>query len=151
MLFRSEDQDFMRYSGVGRDCYLYARDKNRVEDIRVVPDLVNDYRDGRLTVDIKLKGNGITDLRLYDPQGKEVAHTTVKGSGKAVMEVAAPEKWTAETPSLYRLEATLAGGLVIFPTTEFQSPAVGFLPPSALHGSASRRTPRPYHSRCPHG
>lgn len=115
-----EDQDFMRYSGVGRDCYLYARDKNRVEDIRVVPDLVNDYRDGRLTVDIKLKGNGITDLRLYDPQGKEVAHTTVKGSGKAVMEVAAPEKWTAETPSLYRLEATLAGGHETIPV------AVGF-------------------------
>ena len=22
-----EDQDFFRYSGVGRDCYLYARDK----------------------------------------------------------------------------------------------------------------------------
>lgn len=24
-----EDQDFFRYSGVGRDCYLYARSKNK--------------------------------------------------------------------------------------------------------------------------
>ena len=40
-----EDQDFFRYSGVGRDCYLVAREKNRIEDIRITPDLVNDYKD----------------------------------------------------------------------------------------------------------
>lgn len=32
-----EDQDFWRLSGVGRDCYLFARDKKRIADIRVTP------------------------------------------------------------------------------------------------------------------
>lgn len=41
-----EDQDFWRLSGIGRDCYLYARDKRRLADVRLTPDLVNDYRDG---------------------------------------------------------------------------------------------------------
>ena len=30
-----EDQDFFRHSGVGRDCYLYARNKKRIQDIRI--------------------------------------------------------------------------------------------------------------------
>ena len=54
-----EDQDFFRYSGVGRDCYLYAREKRRIEDIRVTPDLDSDYCDGTLAVDVKLKGKAI--------------------------------------------------------------------------------------------
>ena len=68
-----EDQDFFRYSGVGRDCYLYAREKRRIEDIRVTPDLDSDYCDGTLAVDVKLKGKAIVTLRLKDAQGKEVA------------------------------------------------------------------------------
>ena len=110
-----EDQDFFRYSGVGRDCYLYARDKKRIEDIRVVPDLDADYKDATLTVSVKLKGNGTTDLKLVDPQGKEVAAGTISGSGSAVLKVADPEKWTAETPNLYTLYASLKGGSETIP------------------------------------
>ncbi|MCM1110616.1 MAG: DUF4981 domain-containing protein [Clostridium sp.] len=111
-----EDQDFFRYSGVGRDCYLYARDKKRIEDIRVTPDLVNDYTDGLLTVDVKLKGsNGVTDLTLRDADGKEVAAATVKGSGSTAISVPNPRKWTAETPYLYTLDARLAGSNEVIP------------------------------------
>ena len=39
-----EDQDFFRYSGVGRDCYLYARNKKRIQDIRITPDLDEAYK-----------------------------------------------------------------------------------------------------------
>ena len=105
-----EDQDFFRYSGVGRDCYLYARDKNRIEDIRVVPDLDKDYKNGTLHVNIKLTGKGVTDLTLRDPEGKEVAVAQVNGNGSIVLDVANPQKWTAETPNLYILTAKLAGG-----------------------------------------
>ena len=42
-----EDQDFFRYSGVGRDCYLYAREKKRIEDIRVTPDLDANYKNAQ--------------------------------------------------------------------------------------------------------
>ena len=49
-----EDQDFFRYSGVGRDCYLYTRNKNRIEDIHITPDLDKEYVNG--TLDIELRG-----------------------------------------------------------------------------------------------
>ena len=104
-----EDQDLFRYAGIGRDCYLYARDKNRIEEIRITTDLINDYTDGTLTVDLKLKGKGTTLLSLTAPDGKTVAQATVKGSGKAIMEVANPLKWSAETPNLYTLTASLEG------------------------------------------
>lgn len=110
-----EDQDFFRYSGVGRDCYLYARDKKRIEDIRVVPDLDADYKDATLAVSVKLKGNGTTDLKLVDAQGKEVASGAINGSGSTVLKVADPEKWTAETPYLYTLYASLKGGSETIP------------------------------------
>ena len=52
-----EDQDFFRYSGVGRDCYLYARNKKRIEDIRVTPDLDGEYKNGSLNIAFQVEGN----------------------------------------------------------------------------------------------
>ena len=101
-----EDQDFFRYSGVGRDCYLYAREKRRVEDIRVTPDLDAEYKNGTLTVDVQLKGNAIATLKLKDAQGKEVAAATTRGE-TVTMQVSNPHKWTAETPYLYTLYAQI--------------------------------------------
>ena len=101
-----EDQDFFRYSGVGRDCYLYARDKRRIEDIRVTPDLDADYKDATLTVDVQLKGKARASLILKDEEGKEVAHATTQGE-TVTMNIEAPHKWTAETPYLYTLYAQI--------------------------------------------
>ena len=101
-----EDQDFFRYSGVGRDCYLYAREKRRIEDIRVTPDLDAEYKDGTLAVDVRLKGKGIVTLRLEDAQGKEVAAATTRGES-VTLGVENPHKWTAETPYLYTLYAQI--------------------------------------------
>lgn len=56
-----EDQDFFRYSGVGRDCYLYAREKKY---IRVTPDLDSQYKDGTLNITVNLKGNATIALNL---------------------------------------------------------------------------------------
>ncbi len=107
-----EDQDFFRYAGVGRDCYLYAREKKRIEDIRVTPELDADYRDARLMVSLKLKGRGDVKLRLLDAEGRQVAETAVEGERnlQAEMPVINPKKWTAETPYLYTLLATYADG-----------------------------------------
>ena len=101
-----EDQDFFRYSGVGRDCYLYAREKRRIEDIRVMPDLDAEYKNGTLTVDVKLKGSAIATLKLKDAQGKEVAAATTRGE-TVTLNVSNPHKWTAETPYLYTLYAQI--------------------------------------------
>lgn len=110
-----EDQDFFRYSGVGRDCYLYARDKKRIEDIRVTPDLDAAYKNGTLKVALSLKGNGNVNLELLDAAGKLIATETAKGTGTVTMNIENPAKWTAETPYLYTLRATLQGGSEVIP------------------------------------
>ena len=113
-----EDQDFFRSSGIARDCYLYARSKARIEDIRATPDLDAQYRNGVLNVEVTFKGNaGTANLELLDANGRQVATATVKSSSKggkatASMAVNNPEKWTAETPYLYTLKAS-AGGEII--------------------------------------
>ncbi len=107
-----EDQDFFRYHGVARDCYLYARNKKRIEDIRVTPDLDKQYRDGSLVVDLKLKGNNHVILDLLDAQDKTVATTEIKGVGKVTtnLNLQNPNKWSAETPYLYTLQLTVKEG-----------------------------------------
>ena len=109
-----EDQDFFRYSGVGRDCYLYARDKKRIEDIRVTPDLDSEYKNGSLDITLSLKGAGKVNLTLKDAAGKEVA-TTQATKGTTTIEVENPNKWTAETPYLYTLYASLEGSNEVIP------------------------------------
>lgn len=110
-----EDQDFFRYSGVGRDCYLYARNKKRIQDIRVTPDLDAAYQNGSLAVNLDLKGSGKVDLELVDAQGKQVATATANKSGLVTMNVENPKKWSAETPYLYTLRASMQGSNEVIP------------------------------------
>lgn len=110
-----EDQDFFRYSGVGRDCYLYARNKKRIQDIRVTPDLDAAYQKGSLAVNLDLKGSGKVDLELIDAQGKQVATATANKSGLVTMNVENPKKWSAETPYLYTLRASMQGSNEVIP------------------------------------
>ncbi|MDR0976911.1 MAG: DUF4981 domain-containing protein, partial [Prevotellaceae bacterium] len=107
-----EDQDFFRHSGVGRDCFLYARTKKRIEDIRITPDLDTQYRDATLAVSLTMKGSGNVTLELVDAQGGIVDTRSLKASGKVntTFNVANPMKWTAETPYLYTLRATMSDG-----------------------------------------
>lgn len=117
-----EDQDFFRYSGVARDCYMYARDKRHIEDITITPDLSSDYKDGSLAVDARLSSKA-TDcsvgLELYElstpalasdeaKMGAKVADAEIKkGARSAVINLSNPRKWSAESPNLYLLLATL--------------------------------------------
>lgn len=104
-----EDQDFWRFSGVGRDCYLYASNKTHITDIKVTPDLVNDYTEGKLQINVDVAGKAEVHLKLTDVQGNTVVEKQIAGSGKLKTEftVENPDKWTAETPALYNLFATL--------------------------------------------
>lgn len=106
----SEDQDFWRLSGVARESYLYARNAaNRIDDIRVTPDLVKNYTDGVLNITAKVTGKTGIAFTLYDAEGKTVAEATAKdikdGTATCAIEVNTPKKWTAETPYLYTLVA----------------------------------------------
>ena len=108
-----EDQDFWRLSGVARESYLFARDAQlHLEDIRVTPDLVNNYKDGVLNISAKVKGNGKLAFILFDKDGKQVATTTgvaKNGTANFSLQVANPQKWSAETPYLYTLQVSLMG------------------------------------------
>lgn len=104
-----EDQDFFRYTGVARDCFLFVRNADYVRNIRVTPDLDSDYRDGSLQVDIDLEGRGTVEIQLSDKAGNKVASDVLDGKGlqSTVLHVGNPDKWTAETPNLYALTIML--------------------------------------------
>ena len=71
-----EDQDFFRLSGVGRACYLYAREKRHIADVRLDAALSESYTRGTLGVELTLPAaaKGCTaEVVLTDPAGKTVA------------------------------------------------------------------------------
>ena len=111
-----EDQDFWRLTGIAREVYFYARPKKHIDDVFVTPDLINNYRDGKLGIVVtapKAKGCKVK-MSLRDARGNEVktAEGTIGNDGKlsASIEMENPLKWTAETPNLYTLYFTLVDG-----------------------------------------
>ena len=109
-----EDQDFWRFTGIAREVYMYARPKTHIQDISIVPDLTDNYKNGKLSVNVNVlngKGNFIK-FRLEDAKGGVVYEST--SAGKMTnnrqfisMEVKSPWQWTAETPYLYTLYTTI--------------------------------------------
>ncbi|MDE5624909.1 MAG: beta-galactosidase, partial [Muribaculaceae bacterium] len=97
------------------------------EDIRLTPDLDSGYKDGTLAVDLEVKGNRPVELSLVDASGNEVARAEAK-SGKTIINVSDPEKWSAETPYLYTLYAAVKGGGEVIPLK------VGFRKVELVHG-----------------
>ncbi|SFW84001.1 glycoside hydrolase family 2 TIM barrel-domain containing protein [Chitinophaga sancti] len=104
-----EDQDFWRLSGVGRDCYLFARNAVHVEDLRITPELDDQYKDANLLVNLQLKGDAVVDVQLFDKMGKLVTSAQGKGTAaqKLSLKVNAPEKWSSENPYLYQVIVTV--------------------------------------------
>ena len=109
-----EDQDYFRLSGVGRDCWLYARDaKNWVEDVRLTPRLYDDYKCGKLDVAMTFpktaKGNAVT-VTLTDKNGNKIASSseTVKGETLSMcIDAGKVDLWSAEIPTLYNVQVDL--------------------------------------------
>jgi beta-galactosidase len=107
-----ECQDMWRVSGVSRDVYLYSRNPRHIRDIEIIPDLDSDYKNGSLGISCELAGktDGYSIKLELVGTGKTVLTQDlklVKGSGKAILKIENPAKWTAETPNLYTLVATL--------------------------------------------
>jgi beta-galactosidase len=104
-----EDQDFTRFCGVGRDCYLYTRNSKKIQDIRVTTELDEQYKDANLNIKVNVVGGAAVNIKLLDENGNIVKATDIKGSGDlfSTFKIENPKKWTAETPNLYTLVATL--------------------------------------------
>ena len=102
-----EDQDFWRLSGIARDCYIYAREKAHIKDVKFVADLENDYNDGVLTIDIETSaGVNWVQATLTDAAGVQrytQRFTPKAGKVNAVVKVADVATWSAEVPNLYKL------------------------------------------------
>ena len=108
-----EDQDFWRLSGVGRSCYLFARNTaTQITDLHVTPDLENNYKDGVLRIAYNASRNIIPEFTLYDAEGNTVWHSPQGIMKKFELPnisttIKNVHTWTAETPYLYTLVATI--------------------------------------------
>lgn len=104
--------------GIIRDVRLMALPANYISRFHVETDLDDAYLNGELKVWLSarfnVKGSAIIKLSLKDPQGREVyikpdRLKLTPGKDETILRihVADPEKWDAEHPNLYKLEATL--------------------------------------------
>lgn len=98
-----EDQDFWRLSGVARDSYLFAREKEiHINDLRVVSSLDDNYNKGTLQVTSTLSKQTSITCELLDAKGKSVFVASAK-NGVIEATNLDVKHWTAETPYLYTL------------------------------------------------
>lgn len=106
-----EDQDFYRLSGIFRDIYLLARDKNHIRDYFIHTELSADYRDATVSIDLEVAGNGDVEMALLDPNGNKLDG----GINKTAFAVKNAEKWTAETPTLHYILLKMGGEVICEP------------------------------------
>jgi beta-galactosidase len=73
-----EDQDFWRLSGFDRSIYLYSTAETRIQDFFVHPTLDKNYKNGLLSLDVKVNNLSKADkaqtveVELFDAAGKSV-------------------------------------------------------------------------------
>jgi Beta-galactosidase/beta-glucuronidase len=126
-----EDQDMFRYGGIFREVGIFSVPQVEVRDFFARGDLDAAYKDGTLTVDVSVRNRGETaetnaravEVALLDAEGKAVGGAAPLASANVASvaagqearvtltaPVAAPRRWTAETPNLYTLLVTLKDG-----------------------------------------
>ncbi|MEZ9074135.1 beta-galactosidase [Vibrio splendidus] len=123
-----EDQDMWWLSGIFRDVTLLRKPKVAIEDVGIETQLDACYRDAVLKVSTKITKHSnevesCYNLRseLYDAQGLLVCKPHIVGFGERYVDekgpwsevaehsfsVANPNKWSAESPYLYRCVVSL--------------------------------------------
>ena len=98
-----EVQDKYRMSGIFREVFLLARDKNHAKDIELRPTLNEDYSVGHLTVQVGSDAPLSYAYKLLAPDGAIVATGEGSSDGVASIKVKAPALWSDEIPALYTL------------------------------------------------
>ena len=102
-----EDQDFWRLSGIARDCYIYARDKAHIKDVKFTATLANDYQDGVLNLNVDVTPSvKWVEIVLTDANDNPYYKTRLApkaGKVSAVVEINDVKAWSAEIPYLYKL------------------------------------------------
>ncbi len=98
-----EDQDKYRYSGIFREVYLLARDKQHIKDIYVHTVLGERFE--KATVSLELTADEPLDYtwKLTDPKGRVVSEGHATTAEVPEISVDAPMLWSDEMPNLYTL------------------------------------------------
>jgi len=108
-----EDQDFWRLSGIERDVFLLSRPKTHINDINLITDLINNYKDGNfnLNIDVIKNSSEKTEILCRIIDNGKIIYQEKKEIKKDNINFNATfrniRKWTAETPELYDLEIEL--------------------------------------------
>jgi beta-galactosidase len=118
-----ESQDMWRLAGIERDIVLVARPREHIRDLFATAGLDTTYQDGVLRTSVSVRnlapktaGSCRLVLELFDAAGTRVLApatrpVAVKPGAEAVVQfeqsIPSPSRWTAETPYLYSLAATL--------------------------------------------
>lgn len=111
-----EDQDYWRLRGIARENYIYSQPKSHIKDLRITSSLTDNYKDGVFAVDFSTEacqGKNVLVELVEKGTGKEVFSKTIQvQSDNSAVESTIKDvaKWTAETPNLYTLRATLMDG-----------------------------------------
>ena len=93
-----EDQDFFRFNGIFRDCYILQRPHDHLDDIEIIP---NDKC-------IEVKADKTATIRIFD--GEKLLAETYGDAFSYVVEN--PVLWNAEKPYLYRVELERNGEII---------------------------------------
>ncbi|MGH8853010.1 MAG: glycoside hydrolase family 2 TIM barrel-domain containing protein [Telluria sp.] len=108
-------------SGIYRDVTLFAVPRTHIQDVTTSTRLTGGAAELKVDVDVS-QAEGEVRAVLLGPDGRSVGATTLRHAGatkrSAVIRVAKPRLWTAETPSLYRLRLTAAAGGKVLHTVE---------------------------------
>ena len=116
-----EDQDCYRFSGIFRDVFLLARDKERVRDVFIKIDLPSDNNHTTLNVELVGTPGLITNVYCIDSKNGHQLYNTaalLDASGKttAALTINSPKMWNAETPHTYQVIVEAADEILIFTT-----------------------------------
>lgn len=102
-----EDQDFMRFSGLYREVFLYATPALHVEDIKITTALSDSFTSATLNVETRLNAQAEWRVRLtLRDGGAVVASAEQCGTDEKAafaIPVDAPKLWSSEQPNLYDL------------------------------------------------
>ena len=99
-----EDQDFIRFSGLFRDVWLYTYPEVHIENMRILTSLSDGYSSGNLGLTLSSTGAGSIRIKLSDGISTPVDEKADLGPETSLsFAVSSPDLWSAEKPNLYDL------------------------------------------------
>lgn len=94
-----EDQDFFRYNGIFRDCYLLQRPEGHITDVELIPDAAA----------IRIRLDGEANVGIWEGE-KLLTRASMDGEFAFCPEN--PILWNAEKPFLYTVELERLGEVI---------------------------------------